>query len=73
MEQNARLMFSDCDFMNRCILAGDHKQLPPTIISQEAARKGLEITLMERAIAEFGDSIVRMLTSQYRYVPSGMH
>ena len=54
--------------MRRCILAGDHQQLPPTIISQEAAKKGLEVTLMERAIIEFGDSIVRMLTTQYRFV-----
>eukprot|EP00118_Oscarella_pearsei_P021325 m.238719 g.238719 ORF g.238719 m.238719 type:complete len:805 (+) comp40170_c0_seq19:883-3297(+) len=51
----------------RCILAGDHHQLPPTILSQEALKNGLGLTLMERAIDELGeDRIVRMLTTQYR-------
>jgi ATP-dependent RNA/DNA helicase IGHMBP2 len=34
----------------RCILAGDHLQLPPTITSREAAAAGLATTLLERAI-----------------------
>lgn len=52
----------------RVLLAGDHFQLPPTIISPEAARRGLGLTLMERIIQrkEDGKSCVRMLTSQYR-------
>ncbi|XP_028399828.1 DNA-binding protein SMUBP-2-like [Dendronephthya gigantea] len=50
----------------RCILAGDHKQLPPTIMSRDAARRGLEQTLMERIIEMFGDKVVHMLTTQYR-------
>ncbi|XP_068723115.1 DNA-binding protein SMUBP-2-like [Montipora capricornis] len=50
----------------RCVLAGDHLQLPPTIISKEAAKQGLEVTLMERLIKLLGDDVVRMLTTQYR-------
>lgn len=52
----------------RCVLAGDHLQLPPTIISVEAAKQGLEVTLMERLTKLLGDSAVRMLTTQYRWV-----
>ncbi|KAM3919181.1 DNA-binding protein SMUBP-2 [Leptodactylus fuscus] len=50
----------------KCILAGDHKQLPPTIISHKAAAKGLSLSLMERVIERYGDSVVKMLTVQYR-------
>ncbi|TRY66412.1 hypothetical protein DNTS_003371 [Danionella cerebrum] len=50
----------------KCILAGDYKQLPPTIKSQSAASKGLSVSLMERLIKKYGDSVVRMLTTQYR-------
>ncbi|KAF3688758.1 DNA-binding protein SMUBP-2 [Channa argus] len=50
----------------KCILAGDYKQLPPTIKSQIAASKGLSLSLMERLIQMYGDSVVRMLTVQYR-------
>ncbi|XP_061856004.1 DNA-binding protein SMUBP-2 isoform X2 [Colius striatus] len=50
----------------KCILAGDHKQLPPTIISHKAAAQGLSLSLMERLLAGYGDRAVRMLTVQYR-------
>ncbi|XP_064423383.1 DNA-binding protein SMUBP-2 [Latimeria chalumnae] len=50
----------------KCILAGDHKQLPPTIISHKAAAKGLSLSLMERLIQKYGERVVRMLTVQYR-------
>ncbi|NXI69618.1 SMBP2 protein, partial [Anseranas semipalmata] len=50
----------------KCILAGDHKQLPPTIISHKAAAKGLSVSLMERLIERYGEKIVKMLTVQYR-------
>uniref|UniRef100_A0A8C4TQN8 DNA-binding protein SMUBP-2 n=1 Tax=Falco tinnunculus TaxID=100819 RepID=A0A8C4TQN8_FALTI len=50
----------------RCILAGDHKQLPPTIISHKAAAKGLSLSLMERLIKRHGEKVVKMLTVQYR-------
>ena len=50
------------------LLAGDHYQLPPTILSPEAERRGLGITLMERILSrkEDGQNCVRMLTTQYR-------
>ena len=50
------------------ILAGDHKQLPPTIMSVDAASQGLELTLMERVVKadESKGDLVRMLTTQYR-------
>ncbi|XP_061465901.1 DNA-binding protein SMUBP-2 isoform X2 [Rhineura floridana] len=50
----------------KCILAGDHKQLPPTIISHKAATEGLSLSLMERLIQKYGDRVVKMLTVQYR-------
>ena len=37
-----------------------------SFISFRAAKEGLEKTLMERVIGFLGDSVVRMLTTQYR-------
>lgn len=51
---------------SKCILAGDHLQLPPTILSEKAASKGLAVTLMERLIQRYDDQYVKMLTTQYR-------
>uniref|UniRef100_A0A8C3YDP1 DNA-binding protein SMUBP-2 n=1 Tax=Catagonus wagneri TaxID=51154 RepID=A0A8C3YDP1_9CETA len=50
----------------KCILAGDHKQLPPTIVSHKAALAGLALSLMERLAEERGAGVLRMLTVQYR-------
>ncbi|XP_064609271.1 DNA-binding protein SMUBP-2-like [Liolophura sinensis] len=50
----------------RCVLAGDHLQLPPTILSSKAAKAGLERTLMERVLEVYGDGVMKMLTVQYR-------
>lgn len=50
---------------DRVILAGDHCQLPPTIKCQEAARGGLDHTLMEKIVAN-KPSTVSLLTMQYR-------
>lgn len=50
----------------RCVLAGDHLQLPPTIISDEASRKGLSVTLFERLHSMWGSQISKMLRTQYR-------
>lgn len=51
----------------RALLAGDHFQLPPTILCVEAERQGLGHTLMERVLARAdGAGCVRMLTTQYR-------
>ncbi|NTX15853.1 AAA family ATPase [Myxococcus sp. CA056] len=48
------------------ILAGDPQQLPPTVLSQEAARAGLAVSLFERLLADHGDGVKRMLREQYR-------
>lgn len=50
---------------DRVILAGDHKQLPPTIKCPAALRGGLGVTLMEH-LAERKPDVVRLLTVQYR-------
>lgn len=51
----------------RAVLAGDHRQLPPTIHSTEAERGGLGHTLFERLIeSDHGPQFARMLTVQYR-------
>ena len=49
----------------KLILAGDHFQLPPTVKSAEAARKGLSVTLLEKAVALHPDAVV-LLEEQYR-------
>jgi ATP-dependent RNA/DNA helicase IGHMBP2 len=51
---------------DRLILAGDHCQLPPTVLSDEASRLGMRESLMERMIAAEGDQCFRRLQVQYR-------
>lgn len=51
---------------SRCILVGDHLQLPPTVQSVEAEKKGLGRTLFERLTTLYGDEVTSMLTVQYR-------
>ncbi|MGL6072559.1 MAG: AAA domain-containing protein [Fimbriiglobus sp.] len=51
---------------NRVVLAGDPCQLPPTVISQEAAEEGLAVSMMERVMALHGAAVSRLLTVQYR-------
>ena len=50
---------------DRVVLAGDHCQLPPTIKCYEAARGGLERTLMEKVVSN-KPSTVSLLKVQYR-------
>ncbi|MBM7624039.1 IGHMBP2 family helicase [Sporohalobacter salinus] len=50
----------------RVVLAGDHKQLPPTILSEKAKQQGLNHTLFERLVDMYGEEIRQMLTVQYR-------
>ena len=50
----------------KVIMAGDHQQLPPTILNQKAKENGLEITLFERLINLYGEKIKEMLEIQYR-------
>lgn len=50
----------------RIVLAGDHRQLPPTVLSLEASRKGFSISLLERLVAHYGAAVTRRLRVQYR-------
>ncbi|MCR9245304.1 MAG: AAA domain-containing protein [bacterium] len=51
----------------RVLLAGDHRQLGPTILSDRAERGGLGTTLFERLIdSEHRETFARQLTMQYR-------
>lgn len=50
----------------RVILAGDHLQLPPTVISLEAARRGLSRSLFERLLEDHGPQVKQLLREQYR-------
>lgn len=50
---------------SRVVLAGDPFQLPPTVKSIEAARKGLSRTLIEHAIEDLPDRVF-LLDTQYR-------
>jgi hypothetical protein len=46
---------------DRVVLAGDHRQLPPTVIAPEAARRGLSTSLFERLLADHGPALATML------------
>ncbi len=48
----------------KLVLAGDHWQLPPTVLSNEAAVKGFNISILERAIEHCRN--VTLLNIQYR-------
>ncbi len=48
----------------KLVMAGDHKQLPPTVMSMEA--RGLQYTLFERMHDIYGDKITHLLRVQYR-------
>jgi len=50
----------------KAVLAGDHLQLPPTVLSQKAARNGLAMTLFERIQKYLGREVSKMLLTQYR-------
>ena len=47
---------------HRIVLAGDHLQLPPTILSKHAAAEGFDVSLMQRMVERHGDTITRQLT-----------
>jgi ATP-dependent RNA/DNA helicase IGHMBP2 len=50
---------------DRVVLAGDQRQLPPTVLSQEAVKGGLGRSLFERLV-EMQPDVHRMLREQYR-------
>ena len=51
-------------FAEKIVLAGDHFQLPPTVLSQEAVKKGLDKSILEVAIQHIQGAI--LLNTQYR-------
>ncbi|KAI0535986.1 SEN1 N terminal-domain-containing protein [Xylaria digitata] len=53
---------------SKCILVGDPKQLPPTVLSQSAARYGYDQSLFVRMQHNFPDD-VHLLDTQYRMHP----
>ncbi|KAL6839015.1 hypothetical protein ACP4OV_031175 [Aristida adscensionis] len=50
----------------RCILAGDHRQLAPVVLSREAMEGGLGMSLLERASSLHDELLSTKLTIQYR-------
>ncbi|MCS6968337.1 MAG: AAA domain-containing protein [Cytophagales bacterium] len=58
---------------HRVVMAGDHCQLPAVVKSNEAARKGLAISLMERFMSfPYASHASVMLSVQYRMHPDIM-
>lgn len=49
---------------SRVVLTGDPFQLPPTVKSNEAAKKGFEVTLIEKSLDRLPE--VHLLDTQYR-------
>ena len=53
-------------YAGRLVLAGDPRQLSPTVVSPQALAEGFNISLMERLMANHGSAITRRLDIQYR-------
>ena len=51
---------------DRMIFAGDHFQLPPTVLSDEAVKLGMRRSTMQRLIERDGHAVFRRLVVQYR-------
>ncbi|MBX9785406.1 MAG: AAA family ATPase [Chitinophagaceae bacterium] len=61
IEPLAWILFSMAD---KIVLAGDHRQLPPTVLSNEAAQLGFNRSILETAITKVSNSL--LLNTQYR-------
>ncbi len=48
----------------KIVLAGDHLQLPPTVLSDEAMQKGFNQSILERCVAHLSN--ITLLDTQYR-------
>ncbi len=53
-------------FADKLILAGDHCQLPPTVVSSKAAQQGFDVSLLERVNKLYREQVTTRLTKQYR-------
>ena len=53
-------------FARRLAMAGDPWQLPPTVVSAQAAAEGFSVSLMERLMRLWGPDCARRLGIQYR-------
>jgi len=51
---------------DKIVLAGDHFQLPPTVLATESMKAGFQTSLMQRAVELHEDSVTRRLDIQYR-------
>ncbi len=58
------LAWSVFPFAQKIVLAGDHFQLPPTVLSQDAIRKGFDRSILEVAIQSRPQAM--LLNTQYR-------
>jgi superfamily I DNA and/or RNA helicase len=52
--------------VDKLVLAGDHCQLPPTVLSTQATLEGLSKSMMERLVERWDKHVTRQLTIQYR-------
>ncbi|MBL0337012.1 MAG: AAA family ATPase [Chitinophagaceae bacterium] len=50
------------------VMAGDHWQLPPTVLSMEAAKAGFNTSILEAAVSKITN--VHLLDTQYRMQPA---
>ncbi|MBM4379646.1 MAG: AAA family ATPase [Deltaproteobacteria bacterium] len=50
----------------RVVMAGDPFQLPPTVLSERAAKEGLSRSLFERLLQDHGDPVKQLLREQHR-------
>ncbi|HEV8062631.1 MAG TPA: AAA domain-containing protein [Gemmataceae bacterium] len=62
-EPGCWIPLSRCD---RVVLAGDHCQLPPTVLSRDAVAEGYSVSMLERLGDLYGPQITRLLKVQYR-------
>lgn len=51
---------------DRLLLAGDHQQLPPTVISRQAEQEGFGLSMLELLMRRDGERVARRLDVQYR-------
>lgn len=67
LEPQCWIPLATCPQVKKLIIAGDNKQLPPTIKTKsEKYKHVLESTLFDRLVKLYGEKIKRLLNVQYR-------